>query len=106
EARIWNVARTEASIRATMNVQNPQSPLNTGLVARWGLDDGNSSVADSTGSVPTGNILGPGGVPGSGYSWVAGAPLDVAPCEDSQNRSLDFDALKNLPQDYVLLEPL
>src|SRR6185436_2024687 len=85
----------------TMNVQNPGNPLNAGLVARWGLDDGSgTSVADSVGTA-TGTIF------GSGSSFVSGAPFDIAPCVDGSNRNVDLDGLTGAtPRDYVLLEPL
>jgi hypothetical protein len=69
EARIWNVARTPAEIQGAMN-----STLlsGTGLIARWGLDEGTGTVA--------GNSIG-GGVSGTlvnGPLWVAGSPFGLS----------------------------
>src|SRR4029453_4159686 len=64
ETRIWNVARSAAQIRSTMNVQNPPD---ASLVARWGLDEGSgTTVNDSAGSAQNGTIN------GTNYSWVTG----------------------------------
>ena len=70
EVRIWNVARTQAQLAATINtkITSPQS----NLVARWGLDEGTGSqVNDNSGNLVTGNIT------NSGYSWVPGSPFNA-----------------------------
>ncbi len=71
EVRIWNFARTEAEIQATINGEIPGSQ--TGLVGRWGLNEGaGSTVSSSAGTTIDGNIL------NSGYSWLSpGAPFDI-----------------------------
>ncbi len=70
EVRIWNHARTLEEIEATINdeIGVPQS----GLVARWGLNDGaGSTVHDSAGSAIDGAVT------GTGWSWADGAPFDI-----------------------------
>ena len=70
EARVWDSARTQTEIRATINdeLAGPQA----GLVARWGLDEGTgTTVGDTAGSSVTGTVM------GSGYSWVGGAPFNL-----------------------------
>ncbi len=64
EVRIWNVARTQAEIQATMNQELISG---TGLIGRWGLNEG-------TGTTTTASV-GPNGALTAGTSWVAGAPL-------------------------------
>jgi len=70
EVRIWNYARTVEEIEATINdeIGVPQS----GLVARWGLNDGAGSTAhDSAGSAVDGAVT------GTGWGWADGAPFDI-----------------------------
>ena len=57
EARIWNVVRTGADPRATRIYELTSG---TGLVGRWGLDEGTgaTTVADSTASPITGTLAG------------------------------------------------
>ena len=67
EARVWNVARTQAEIQATMN-QELTGPV-TGLIGRWGLNDGSgTTAADSSGSGMTGTLMPATGRP----TWVSG----------------------------------
>ncbi|MBK7950894.1 MAG: LamG domain-containing protein [Deltaproteobacteria bacterium] len=88
EARIWNVARSATQIRADLNSQLTSG---TGLVARWGFEDGPGvTVVDSVGSA-NGTIV------GAGASFVAGAPFDLAACENLDNAMLRFDGT----DDYV-----
>lgn len=64
EARFWNVARTQAEIQATMNFPVTSG---SGLVARWGLNEGAGlDVFDSTGSPENGTLVG-------SPTWVSGA---------------------------------
>ena len=70
EVRIWNVARTQAEIQATINSQltTPQ----TGMIARWGLDEGSGTVIHSSaGTTINGTIT------QSNWSWIAGAPFNL-----------------------------
>jgi VCBS repeat-containing protein len=66
EARIWNHARTESEIQAGMI-----GPLTagTGLVARWGMNEGTGSTIGST-PAPTIN-----GTLVNGPLWVTGTPF-------------------------------
>ena len=70
EARVWNVARSQSQIRADINSQLTSG---TGLVARWGLNDGTGTVVgDSIATAANGTIT------GANYAWVApGAPFDI-----------------------------
>jgi concanavalin A-like lectin/glucanase superfamily protein/fibronectin type III domain protein len=72
EARIWSVARTQAEIQGTANAQIT-SPT-TGLVARWGLDEGSGTVVNSSaGTTVNGSIV------GANSTWISpGAPFDLA----------------------------
>ncbi|AEV33752.1 hypothetical protein Oweho_2792 [Owenweeksia hongkongensis DSM 17368] len=71
EVRIWNYARSQAQILATANTElyGPQ----TGLVARWALNDIEGNVvADSSGNGLDGQLI------GFGHNWLqAGAPFNV-----------------------------
>jgi hypothetical protein len=63
EARIWNVARTGAQIRSN---RDGELTSGSGLVGRWGLNDGSGTVAaDSVAGQPSGTLVG-------GPAWVAG----------------------------------
>lgn len=69
EVRLWNRALSLAEIQANANQQLSSG---SGLVARWGLDDGTGTVvADSTPAPINGTVT------GSGFAWVAGAPFDL-----------------------------
>ena len=55
EARVWNVARSQADITGTKNLEVASS---TGLIGRWGLNDGTGTVAaNSVTSSPGGTVL-------------------------------------------------
>jgi hypothetical protein len=89
EARIWNVARSADDIRSTINTQNPSDAT---LVARWGLDEGTgTTVSDSAGTAQNGTIT------GTNFSWVTGAPFDIAPCANNPSSMIRFDGVN----DYV-----
>ena len=67
EARIWNYARSLQEVQATLNVEIPFSY--SGLVGRWGLDEGSGVTAgDSSGSGVQGTLT-------NGPVWVAGRPF-------------------------------
>ena len=72
EARIWNYARTEEEIQATVNSQI--TAFQTGLLARWGLNEGTgTNVNSSAGTIVTGTIT------GTSYSWTTpGAPFNIS----------------------------
>src|SRR5215210_8238177 len=64
ESRVWNVARTQPQIQSAKDYELSSA---SGLVGRWGLNEGGgTSAATSTGSV-NGAIVNAG--------WVAGAPV-------------------------------
>jgi hypothetical protein len=70
EVRVWNVARTQAEIQTTANIQitDPRA----GLVARWALNEGSgSAVTGSAGTSISGTIT------GANYAWTGGAPFDL-----------------------------
>ncbi|MEO8088246.1 MAG: LamG-like jellyroll fold domain-containing protein, partial [Bacteroidota bacterium] len=70
EVRIWNVARTQAAIQATINTQ--LSTTQSGMVARWGLNEAcgilvnDSSVSAANGTVTSNN-----------WYWTTGAPFNA-----------------------------
>ncbi len=70
EARVWDHARTGPEILAS---KNSELTSGTGLVARWGLNEGTgTTVGDSIATVANGTIT------GTGYAWVA-PPANTAP---------------------------
>src|SRR5206468_7407767 len=69
EARVWNVARSQAEIDATKDIEVSSAP---GLVGRWGMNEGSgTSVADSSGS-------GINGTATNGPVWVPGFPTTTS----------------------------
>ena len=69
EARVWDRALSQTEILSGIN-----HPLTsgTGLVARWGLNEGTGTVVvDSIATAANGTITGPN------YAWVPGAPFDL-----------------------------
>ena len=72
EVRVWNYARSVAGIDSTIDLA--LATARTGLVARWGLDEGaGGTVAGSAGTAVTGTIT------GSGWTWTGPAPFDADP---------------------------
>jgi hypothetical protein len=69
EVRIWNVVRTGAQIAAA---KDQQLTSGTGLIARWGLDEGNGTAVNNS---VTGGV---NGTAVNGPLWVAGAPFGGA----------------------------
>ena len=70
EVRIWDHARTEAEIQASIN--DEIGSAQTGLVARWGLDEGaGSDVHGSAGTTIDGMVN------GTGFVWDDPAPFDI-----------------------------
>ena len=91
EARIWNVARTQPQIQATMNT--PITTATAGLLGRWGMNEGTGTVAANAGGTAgvNGTLVGPaGGLP----TWVAGAPaLDGGPPPPPTGSGLQIDGV-------------
>ncbi len=102
EARIWNVVRTQAEIKDTMD--EPLLIAPGGLLGRWGLDDGTGTVA--AGSMGTINgTLAPNATtvpPGTGPSWTLGGSGYATTPLPAGNNGLRLAT----SGDYVLLEPL
>ena len=70
EVRIWNHARTAAQIAAGRDVEITSA---TGLIGRWGLDEGSGTVAaDSSGTGANGTLV-------NGPAWGAGFQQPVVP---------------------------
>ncbi|SKB01648.1 Calcineurin-like phosphoesterase [Prosthecobacter debontii] len=68
EARIWNYARTQSEIQASINEQIPSA---TGLVGRWGMNEGTGTTITSTASgALTGTLR-------NDPLWTTGAPFSV-----------------------------
>jgi hypothetical protein len=62
EARVWNVARSQSDIQST---KNSEITSGTGLVARWGVNEGSGTTTNSSvGSFP--------GTLTNGPAWVVG----------------------------------
>ena len=75
EARVWNVARTQAQINATRNIEIV--PPQTGLIGAWHLNEGTgTTAANAVSGAPTGTVV-------NGPVWVTG--FDVT------NTALQFD---------------
>ncbi|PYR63826.1 MAG: hypothetical protein DMF88_24480, partial [Acidobacteria bacterium] len=67
EARVWNYARNAAQIAS-----GKTRPITsaTGLLGRWGVDDGFGIVKDSSGHNQNGTMS-----QSTGWTWVPGAPF-------------------------------
>lgn len=65
EARVWNVARTQGEILATINSEVTSA---TGLLGRWGMEEGTGT-----------KIASPNGTLTNGPTFVDGAPFNIAP---------------------------
>ncbi|MFH1142961.1 MAG: LamG-like jellyroll fold domain-containing protein [Candidatus Eisenbacteria bacterium] len=84
EARVWNYARTQQEVRATINAELAAAEL--GLVARWSLNEGaGTTVHGSAGTDVDGSIL------GTNWAWTDGAPFDLV--------------INDPPYDPVLVSP-
>ncbi len=85
EARVWNVARTQSQIVAD---KNNELTSGSGLVARWGLNEGTGTVVgDSVSTAANGTIT------GSNYTWVTpGAPFNVVPSNPPEVPTLNSPA--------------
>ena len=68
EARIWNVVRSQMEIRSTINAELTSG---TGLVARWGLNEGSGLIIGSSVGTFPGTLT-------NGPVWVTpGAPFNI-----------------------------
>ena len=69
ETRIWNRALSQAEIQAGIN---QELTTGSGLVARWGLNEGiGTAIHDFLASPADGSIL------GTSYTWAGGAPFNT-----------------------------
>jgi fibronectin type 3 domain-containing protein len=64
EARIWNYARSQAQIQATKDFEVSSG---SGVVGRWGLNEGGGTSAATSFGTANGTVVNAG--------WVAGAPV-------------------------------
>ena len=72
ESRVWNIARTQAEIQST---KNSELTNGTGLVTRWGMNEGSGSTTNSSvGSFPGTLTNDPTWVPGFAPPLVNQAP--------------------------------
>ena len=79
EARIWNAARTQCQIQDAMNLEVTSG---TGLLGRWGLNDGSTLTAvNSVVTGPNGTLT-PSGTP---PTWTTGMTLPGVPSALSAN---------------------
>ena len=70
EARVWNIARSQAQIQSSMHQQLTSG---TGLIGRWGLNE-------NAGTAAANSIAGrPGGTLTGGPTWVTGLPNNGNP---------------------------
>ena len=91
EARVWDHARTAGQILAD---KDNELTSGTGLVARWGMNEGSgSNVTDSITSPSAAD----GTIGGTGYSWVAGFPITGV-----NNVPVAVADSYNTPQDVAL----
>jgi hypothetical protein len=81
EVRVWNVARTAAQI---LSAKNQEIASATGLIGRWGLNEGFDTTANnSVAGGPNGTLI-------NGPGWVTGLdliPTDSTPPAAPQNLS-------------------
>jgi len=67
EVRVWNYARTQEQILASVNAE---VETGTGLLGRWGMNEGGGmTVYDSSGNGHDGSL--------TGGDWMLGAPFDL-----------------------------
>ncbi len=98
EARIWNIARSDAQIAA--NFDNTLTS-GAGLLARYGLDEGTgTTTASSVAGAPNGTLTGAAPAP----AWTAGPPLtpagngapvfstDITDQTDAEGEAVSLDA--------------
>lgn len=89
EARVWDRALTQPEILANINQQLTSG---TGLVARWGLNEGSgTAVGDSIAAPANGTIT------GAGFAWVPGAPFDLNLAPDVPTLVAPADGATGVP---------
>jgi hypothetical protein len=93
EARVWNVARTQAQIQADMSQPIVSA---TNLIGRWGLDDGGATAADSTTPAENGTLNGPAWSPTDKAPLAAGTCSNT-PIPDCASCSADFQCNDSNP---------
>jgi hypothetical protein len=72
EVRVWDYARTPEQILASVNEQI--TVAQTGLVARWALDEGaGSRIFGSAGTTVNGTLV------TTDWTWTGGAPFNIEP---------------------------
>ena len=92
EVRIWNYALTSAIVSG----MNREIPTASGMVGRWGLNEGTGTIAnDSAASHVNGTIV------GANWSWVSGGPVygtqNAAPVADAgADQSVTLPAVTTL----------
>jgi hypothetical protein len=75
EVRVWNVARTAQEI---LDNYNKEITSGTGLVGRWGMNEGTGTTTANSGSgTGLNGTLMNGTVAGNGPMWVPGAPFSA-----------------------------
>ena len=76
EVRVWNVARTAQEIFDNYNKEIASA---TGLIGRWGMNEGTGTATSNSGSgIGLNGTLMNGTVVGNGPLWVPGAPFNIA----------------------------
>ena len=91
EARVWNRALDQTEIQDNRDLELTSG---TGLVARWGLNEGSSTNVGDSITTPS---AADGTVSGSGYAWVSGFPIAGA-----NNAPVAVDDAYSTPQDTTL----
>ncbi len=89
ESRVWNRALTQTEILTNLNHQVTSG---SGLVARWGLNEGTgTTVGDSVATAANGTIT------GSNFAWVPGAPFDLNLAPETPTLVSPADTAANIP---------
>ena len=95
EARIWNVARSQADIQGTMT--QPLFAAQPNLIGRWGLDEGTGTTAVNSAGAPNGTLASTNPIL---PVWIAGGSGFVAGAQPG-NEALRLA----VSGDYVALGP-
>jgi RHS repeat-associated protein len=70
EVRIWSYGRSQQQIRDNMSLTDASD---CGLLAHWGLDDGQGTTVSNSTSIAAG-----GTINGTGWSWSGSAPYNAS----------------------------